>query len=625
MEENNQNNVVTTPVVENVQGTTPVVDQPKKKKKVLPIILIVIAILFLVFLIVYFLFFAPEKNKTELDLSLKEQENAITGYGQALESAIDLQYNMDQKVLTIEEAKEKVHNENSVKCSIEGVNEDRTVYLSECSIKNYPVKYTYGTKMEKPKVSTETSFIVYYDESLKKASLEKFAGAKEYVVDALGKYSSVELLSNDGSLTYVRWKNEEANYKYVNYLTGESPVEVIPGYQQYSFMFYPIYGNSHYTEYAVAGINDYVYIYNYVTGKKVLETAFKYAPYLKISNEIPDNTISAIGDSRGIVLVSKDNTTKVVDYLTGNEVIQGDFRNVRFFDNYLIAYKPYNSFDSSEVYDYKLNRLYKDDFDKVFDIVEDKYILAMKDNHYLLVNKSLEVIHDFGENSEIVNCLGGYNYLDGVLFQMTKNDNGCIELIYSESNGAEVKKGQCGNVAKPILYFYPKKDINVKVTFDDPSVLETTYPKYNNGWEVLAKKDGSLYDKKGKYYYALYWDEEKVHTTDFSQGFYVTKDNAIDFLEEKLDIIGLNEKERNEFIMYWLPVLEKNKKSLVYFELTEERNSYSKININPKPDSMLRIVIHIKKVNKKTNIKEEKLVPFERNGFTVVEWGGTTY
>ena len=31
--------------------------------------------------------------------------------------------------------------------------------------------------------------------------------------------------------------------------------------------------------------------------------------------------------------------------------------------------------------------------------------------------------------------------------------------------------------------------------------------------------------------------------------------------------------------MYWLPILEKNKKSLVYFELTEERNSYSKINI----------------------------------------------
>ena len=97
------------------------------------------------------------------------------------------------------------------------------------------------------------------------------------------------------------------------------------------------------------------------------------------------------------------------------------------------------------------------------------------------------------------------------------------------------------------------------------------------------------------------------------------------FLEKKLDYIGLSEREANEFITYWLPILENNKKNLVYFELTDERESYNKININPKPDSLLRIVIHIKKVDKKTNIKEEKLTQFKRNGFTAVEWGGTTY
>ena len=32
--------------------------------------------------------------------------------------------------------------------------------------------------------------------------------------------------------------------------------------------------------------------------------------------------------------------------------------------------------------------------------------------------------------------------------------------------------------------------------------------------------------------------------------FYVEKDEAIEFLEEKLDIIGLNKKEKNEFISY---------------------------------------------------------------------------
>ncbi len=77
--------------------------------------------------------------------------------------------------------------------------------------------------------------------------------------------------------------------------------------------------------------------------------------------------------------------------------------------------------------------------------------------------------------------------------------------------------------------------------------------------------------------------------------------------------------------MYWLPILEKNGKSLVYFELTEERDSNSPIIINPKPNSMLRVAIHVKKVEKETKIKEQKLSTFERVGFTAVEWGGVTY
>ena len=134
-----------------------------------------------------------------------------------------------------------------------------------------------------------------------------------------------------------------------------------------------------------------------------------------------------------------------------------------------------------------------------------------------------------------------------------------------------------------------------------------------------------MYDLNGNYYYGLYFEEEGSSDVDFTEGFYVTKASAIDFLEEKLSIIGLNPKERNEFIMYWLPILEKNEKSLVYFELTEERDKYNKLIINPKPDSVLRVAIHIKKVNKKTSIKEEKLKTFKRSGFTVVEWGGVIH
>ena len=81
----------------------------------------------------------------------------------------------------------------------------------------------------------------------------------------------------------------------------------------------------------------------------------------------------------------------------------------------------------------------------------------------------------------------------------------------------------------------------------------------------------------------------------------------------------------NEFIMYWLPVLEKNGMSLVYFELTEERESYNKLYITPKPTSMLRLVMHVKKIDEKVDIKKQNLTRFKREGFVAVEWGGTTY
>ena len=182
-----------------------------------------------------------------------------------------------------------------------------------------------------------------------------------------------------------------------------------------------------------------------------------------------------------------------------------------------------------------------------------------------------------------------------------------------------------GGRAKPVLYLYPTTTTNIRVTFEHPEYLTTTYPKYYNSWVVKANPNGDLYDKNNKYYYALYWDEIRYHEVNFKEGFYVTKENAINFLEEKLAIIGLNDREKNEFIMYWLPVLENNKQSLVYFELTEERESTNKLIIEPKPDSLLRVSIHIKKVNERVNIKEQKLNTFERNGFVAVEWGGMTY
>lgn len=177
---------------------------------------------------------------------------------------------------------------------------------------------------------------------------------------------------------------------------------------------------------------------------------------------------------------------------------------------------------------------------------------------------------------------------------------------------------------KPIVYFYPGQEMDLSVTFANPDRLTTTYPAYNDGWNIHLNEDGTFTTgDSDREYYALYFEEKYEFTPTFDEGFYVTKDIAASFLEEKMDYIGYTNREVDEFIMYWLPVLEKNEQSLVYFEQTEERNANCPMEFSIEPDTFIRTMIHIKKVDSEVNIKEQQLVHYERTGFVVTEWGGT--
>lgn len=192
-----------------------------------------------------------------------------------------------------------------------------------------------------------------------------------------------------------------------------------------------------------------------------------------------------------------------------------------------------------------------------------------------------------------------------------------VDYIYEDSCEEDI------TVKKPVLYLYPEEDMMVNVKFKDKTKLLSTYPKYKNEWNVFAKKDGTLVDENGREYYALYWDENIKHNEKFKTGFYVKSKDSIKFLEEKLFEMGFTDKEANEFIMYWLPIMEQGGDNLVHFHFTEDRQKQNEIIIEPKVDSLFRVSIEIKKVKKKVSIKEQKIEKFERYGFSALEWGGS--
>ena len=177
---------------------------------------------------------------------------------------------------------------------------------------------------------------------------------------------------------------------------------------------------------------------------------------------------------------------------------------------------------------------------------------------------------------------------------------------------------------KPVIYLYPEDEEEVTVKLGKKENLTCTYPKYKDGWKVLAKPSGDLIElETGKELYSLYWEGKNNVKHDLTEGFIVEGENAASFLEDKLEILGLNSREKQEFIIYWLPELEANKLNYIRFETKEQINEDMPLEITPVPDTIIRIMMVVKKINKPLDVKEQVLTSVERKGFTVVEWGGT--
>ncbi len=196
---------------------------------------------------------------------------------------------------------------------------------------------------------------------------------------------------------------------------------------------------------------------------------------------------------------------------------------------------------------------------------------------------------------------------------------------------------------KPVIYLYPESEMFVNVKLDCGGDLTFTYPNYFPnidvlipGWNVLASPDGTLKTNNKSYNY-LFWEgktEISKIKTNYEEGFIVSSDTLISFLENSLATAGLNSKESADFITYWAPRMLNNKKNYVHFMFTNEYDKIATINVTPKPDNILRLYMIWSDVTNDTptNITNQTIPHFKREarpddsvgrGFTVVEWGGS--
>ena len=191
---------------------------------------------------------------------------------------------------------------------------------------------------------------------------------------------------------------------------------------------------------------------------------------------------------------------------------------------------------------------------------------------------------------------------------------------------------------KPVLYLYPQEERQLTVTLDLEGSLDTVYPAPDDqratdrgtqaSWTVTASPDGTLTDASGRTYPSLFWDGP-VRQESPQQGFVVAREDAVPFLEEKLALLGLSDRESADFITFWAPQIRANEYTFISFDASSytQQVTYSfadEAGNQVAPDTFIRVFMTIRAAQ-----ADEAVTPQEfastpmRNGFTVVEWGGT--
>lgn len=178
---------------------------------------------------------------------------------------------------------------------------------------------------------------------------------------------------------------------------------------------------------------------------------------------------------------------------------------------------------------------------------------------------------------------------------------------------------------KPVIYLYPKEEtqINMQVNIQNGK-QPFFYPYYDQSWNITALPNGELSANDQTYRY-LFWEATQASHLDqieHNEGFIVSGQEAIPFLEKQLTQAGLNSMEQADFITFWGPQMASNVFNYVRFEWNEACDKFAELTISPKPESIARLYIFIAPIDQPFEVSEQKIPALNRTGFTVLEWGG---
>ncbi len=187
-------------------------------------------------------------------------------------------------------------------------------------------------------------------------------------------------------------------------------------------------------------------------------------------------------------------------------------------------------------------------------------------------------------------------------------------------------------MAEPIVYFYPERRMRVSYTLAPSVRVARAVPlARGNAWTFLATPQGILEEVEAaapgrarRTFAHLFWEGTSTRFAPPTEGVCVPSARSSEFFREVLPRLGLEAHETEDFVAAWAPRLEGAPFHVIGFHPREVLDALAPVEVSPTPGHMIRILMDAAPVETCPMLTPPVLpdtVP-EREGFTVVEWGG---
>jgi len=180
-------------------------------------------------------------------------------------------------------------------------------------------------------------------------------------------------------------------------------------------------------------------------------------------------------------------------------------------------------------------------------------------------------------------------------------------------------------VYKPNIYLYSDVDIIVNVKVYPEHWITESEPVYTigRGWEANIT-NGSL---NGWGDYLFY--EAIVPDTEFQMkyGWEISCENRKNDMAQVLDKYGFNQKEKHDFLEYWMEKLDEETDYIFFPQENKKVDMIMPLVLSIVPDKVFRIwfyMVPAALIEKQNQYVEEPVITekIRREGFSLTEWGG---